>query len=903
MQKQNQIPWHTLDEQTAMDRLQSTKNGLASAEISKRLEHAGRNTLGEAKKKSSAAIFLDQFRDFMIGVLLVAAAVSAFIGEPKDTITIIVIVVLNAVIGFVQEYRSEQAMEALRGMSAPRATVIRDGKQSIVAAAGLVPGDMVIIDAGAVVPADLRLLETTGLMIDESAMTGESVPVEKNTAVILNERTALGDRLNLAYSGTIAVGGHGVGVVIATGPDSQLGQIAGLVEAGEMKTPLQKRLARFGRTLALVILAVSAVVFAAGIIRGTDPTLMLLTAISLAVAAIPEALPAVVTISLALGAQQLAKNEALIRRLPAVETLGAVTFICSDKTGTLTKNEMTVTELFINGRLWSVGGNNHGFKLTERGGSEPRETQAPPLFLAGLICCNNATVHMEEDRGPVVIGDPTEGALIVLAAKAGLPIDGPVLFPRVGELPFDSTRKRMTTIHQAPAEKRRSGGLGEYPYISFTKGAFDVLFPRVNAVWSDDKIVDLGAGSRAAIERASEKMAADGLRVLALTCRFWKERPDVDPDLLEDRLILLGLTGIMDPPRNEAIAAVKICREAGITPVMITGDHPATAKRIAQDLGIALPGARVVTGTELQTMNEADFIAVVESVRVYARVAPEDKIKIVRALQGRGEIVAMTGDGVNDAPALKAADIGVAMGVTGTDVAKEAADLVLLDDNFATIVRAVAGGRRIYDNIRRFIKYTLTSNTAEILVMFLAPFIGLPFPFLPIHILWINLVTDGLPGLALAVEPPESRLMAREPRDPRESIFSRGLWQHLIWVGLLMAGVSLFSQAWWLQYGGAWRTVIFSVLALSQMGHALAVRSETDSLFTLGLFSNLFLLGSVVLTLVLQLLIIYTPFLQDLFRTQALSPTELALVLGLSSVVFFAVEIEKAVKRRLLKGA
>ena len=894
MQKQSSIPWHTLDEKSALAELETIPAGLSDIEAAARLEAVGPNSLGESAVKSPIAIFIDQFRDFMIGVLLAAAVISGFIGEAKDTLVIMVIVVLNAVIGFVQEYRSEKAMEALRGMSAPRAAVSRDGALSVIDAAGLVPGDIVEIKAGAVVPADLRLLETTGLMVDESALTGESVSAEKTPEALIDKEPALGDRVNLAYSGTIVTGGHARGVVVGTGADSQLGRIAELVETGESRTPLQKRLARFGRTLALAVLAISAVVFLAGVVRGEDPSLMLLTAISLSVAAIPEALPAVVTVSLALGAQQLAKNAALIRRLPAVETLGSVTFICSDKTGTLTKNEMTATELYAGGRF--LGVEQSGAGVTLRASGEAVDPADPEfrLLWAGLRSSNNASVEAVDTDNPKAVGDPTEIALALLGRRAG-PEES---WARVAEIPFDSKRKRMTTVHRPPNGVLDRDHRAADHFISFTKGAFDVLFAGTTTLWTGTAAVGLAKAEREEIEATAEKMAADGLRVLALTCRFWREEPELDQAVLESGLILLGLVGLMDPPRAEAVGAVELSKHAGITPVMITGDHPSTARRIAQDLEITEDGRPVVTGAELERLDDDNLRRLVREARVYARVAPEHKIKIVKALQANGELVAMTGDGVNDAPALKSADIGVAMGITGTDVAKEASDLVLLDDDFATIVRAVAGGRRIYDNIRRFIKYTLTSNTAEILVMLLAPFIGLPIPLLPIHILWINLVTDGLPGLALAVEGPESQLMDRGPRDPRESVFARGLWQHLVWVGILMAAVSLFSQAWWLGRAGAWQTVIFTVLALSQMGHALAVRSETDSLFFQGPFTNPFLVVSILLTLGLQLAIIYTPVLQGLFRTEALTATELAAVVALSTIVFIAVEFEKLVKRR-----
>lgn len=890
--------WHALETDQVLGLLQTSDNGLAPVEASRRLSRYGSNTLETVATKTVAAMFLDQFRDFMIVVLLAAAVVSGLVGEAKDTITIVVIVILNAVIGFVQEFRSERAMEALRKLGAPLATVIRVDKAQIIPAADLVPGDLVLLEAGMVVPADLRLLDTTALNVNESSLTGESTPAEKSVRAIHDNLTVLAERRNMAFSSTIVTSGRGTGIVVATGGDSQIGRIADLVQVVELRTPLQKRLARFGQTLALAVLGISAIVFAVGVIRGVDPTLMLLTALSLAVAAIPEALPAVVTISLAIGAQQMVKNHCLVRRLPAVETLGSVTFICSDKTGTLTQNKMKVEEVYVSGQLLTIGGIGYSPSGEFRNqAGEPVVANSMPalsLLLEGAMACNNASLLIADDNELQIIGDPTEGALVVLSIKGGLnraSIDKN--FIRTGEIPFNSDRKRMTTIHR----------LVDGSYVSFTKGAFEILFPHMTKVWMGKSAKDFSKQQREGLLQMSERLASDGLRVLAISAKFWEREPSTKDESLEKGLTFIGLVGIMDPPRPEAIEAVMQCQAAGITPVMITGDHPATARTIAERLAILKPGSRVITGAELETMSLPELEAVVEDVSVYARVSPEHKIKIVKALQDRGNFVAMTGDGVNDAPALKSSDIGVAMGITGTDVAKEASDLVLLDDNFASVVQAVASGRRIYDNIRRFIKYTMTSNSAEIWVMFLAPFAGLPIPLLPIHILWINLVTDGLPGLALAVEPAEIDIMTRKPRPPQESVFAHGMWQHIVWVGLLMGGVSLASMAWALNgtdMSGSWQTMIFTVLALSQMGHALAVRSEKASLFKQGLLSNLFLLGAVFLTLILQLLIIYMPALQSIFKTQPLSATELALALTLSSVVLFAVETEKFFKRKLL---
>ena len=848
-----------------------SQSGLSAAEAERRLAQHGRNVLQEKKKRSLLRMLLDQFADFMILVLICAAVVSGVIGDVSDTVVIIVIVFLNAVIGFVQEYRAERAIAALKAMAAVNARVLRDGDVITLPASEIVSGDMVLLEAGNVVPADLRLIQAIRLKVDEATLTGESVTAEKNTLELGGQDLPLGDRKNLLYKGTVVTYGRGRGVVVATGMDTELGKIAAsLQEDGEIKTPLQKRLASFGRRLALVVLAISAIVFAAGVMRGEGLVLMLLTAISLAVAAIPEALPAVVSIALALGARKMVKQRALIRRLPAVETLGSVTYICSDKTGTLTQNKMQVEEIFADGELlreWQSHDKNLLWEL---------------LFKA-LALSNDASISRHGRHN----GDPTEVALYVAARDAGF--DKKALeqdAPRLQELPFDSERKRMSTFH------RDVQGI-----VSFTKGAPENILPRCTRMLTATGNVPIQIDEM--LEKAG-RMAADGLRVLAVTYRVWPELPDLgDVEEIEGNLEFLGLIGLMDPPRPEALEAVSVCRSAGIIPVMITGDHPQTARAIAMRMGIISDGGKVITGAELSQLTQEEFEEQVLDIRVYARVDPQQKIKIVRALQDKGEFVAMTGDGVNDAPALKRADIGIAMGKGGTDVAREASSLVLLDDNFATIVSAVREGRRIFDNIRKFIKYVMTGNAGEVWTIFLAPLMGMPIPLLPIHILWINLVTDGLPGLALTAEPAEKGIMQRAPRSPQESIFSHGMWQHMLWMGLLIGGVSLVIQAWAYYSGHAhWQTMVFTVLCLSQMGHVMAIRSETESLFKIGFTSNPLLLAAVVLTFVLQMATIYVPFLQPIFKTQALDAAELLLCIALSTVVFIAVEVEKLLVRK-----
>jgi Ca2+-transporting ATPase len=867
--------WHTMASDAALAALGTTvAGGLSAKQAAHRLAEQGHNEIMEQRRRPPWRMLLDQFTDFMILVLIAAAIISGIIGELQDSIAILVIVFLNAIIGFIQEYRAERAVAALRRLSAPTARVRREGLLSNIPARNLVPGDIVLLEAGDMISADLRLVETRSLQLDEAALTGESQPVSKEADQTYDKDTVLGDRHNMAFKGTLTTHGRGIGLVVATGMETELGRIAALLSKGEIsKTPLQKRLARFGQRLAIAVLVICAIIFAAGLLRGESPIIMFLTAVSLAVAAIPEALPAVVTVSLAIGARNMVRQQALIRRLPAVETLGSVTYICSDKTGTLTQNKMSVELIYADGRQ------------TAPPAQAPAPDSPDALLLSSFALNNDATLDAEER----VSGDPTEIALYAAAQQAGLERhELEQASPRVAELPFDADRKRMTTLHQT------TEGI-----IAFTKGAPERVLALCTEILATEGSEPL---DQTLILDEAEQLAAQGYRVLAFACRRWPSLPDsLEPEQIEAGLQFLGLAALMDPPRPEAAEAVALCKTAGITPVMITGDHAATALTIARQLGIADDDIPVMEGTELAELSQEAFEARVETLQVYARVSPEQKIKIVQGLQDKGAFVAMTGDGVNDAPALKHADIGVAMGQKGTDVAREAADMVLLDDNFATIVKAVREGRRIYDNVRKFVKYTMTSNSGELWTLFLAPFVGLPIPLLPIHILWINLVTDGLPGLALAVEPEERGIMQRPPRPPQESIFAHGMWQHMLWIGLLIGGLSILSQALALHNGSShWQTIVFTVLTLSQLAQALAIRSERDSLFTIGLTSNLPLLGAIILTIALQLAIIYTPFLQSIFKTQALSLTELGLCFIPPLVVFAVVECEKWLARRNL---
>jgi len=890
------MTWHTKDIDDVYNNLRSSPEGLSPEESARRLAEHGPNELTEKKKRAPVMMFIDQFRDFMILVLIAAAIVSGFIGEVSDTVAIGVIIILNAVLGFVQEFRAEKAMDALRKMAAPVATVTRGGRTVNIPASELVPGDVAVLEAGNIVPADMRLTEAVHLRVDESALTGESMPAEKHTATLKNDNVPLGDRRNMAYKGTVVTYGRGTGVVTATGMQTEFGRIATMLQDEEgVKTPLQKKLDIFGKRLSVAILLICAIVFGTGILRGEPPLLMLLTAISLAVAAIPEALPAVVTITLAVGARKMARQNALIRKLPAVETLGSVTYICSDKTGTLTMNRMTVESVYVEGRLAGAGDLTTG--SAEDGQTPPASPRS--LLFTALSLNNDAQLDSKGNY----IGDPTEIALVSFARKMGF--DRRRLeeeLPRVEEIPFDSERKCMTTFHEIPPsflplQGPAVGEAGRYRFISFTKGAVDVMLERAVSVMTPGGLQRI---DRPSLIEANDGMASAGLRVLCVAMRMWVEMPsDISPETAEKDLVVLGLVGMMDPPRQEAKEAVALCRAAGIRPVMITGDHSLTARSIASRLDMFNTETdQAVTGGELAAMSGEEFLERVGTIRVYARVAPEQKLKIVKALQARGELVAMTGDGVNDAPALKRADIGIAMGITGTAVSKEAAHMILLDDNFATIVRAVKEGRKIYDNIRKFIKYLLTTNAGEVLTLFLAPFFGLPLPLLPIHILWINLMTDGLPAVALSVEPEEGDIMARPPRDPKEGIFAHGLGFQVLWIGLLMSAIAISLQAWLLASGTAhWQTMIFTLLCFLQLGNVMAIRSERESLFRQGVTSNRPLVLSVLFSVALQMMIIYVPFLNTVFRTQPLTVAELALVSGLSLIVFGAVEFDKFLRR------
>ena len=851
--------WHNLDINKVFALTGSSPSGLSSQSVEQRIVEYGLNELAEKKKKPVWLLFVKQFNDFMILLLIVAAIISGLIGDVGDTVVILVIVLLNALIGFVQEYRAGKAMDELKKLSTPHVEVLRNGAPVMLSSVNLVPGDIVLLEAGTLLPADLRLFETNSLFIDESSLTGESVPVNKTSETLVENDLPIGDRFNMAYKGTLITNGRGTGIVVATGMTTEIGQIARMLQTEEAVTPLQKRMADFGRKLSYLVLIICAVLFVTGLLRGEPAIKMLLVAISLAVAAIPEALPALITIALARGAKRLVKKNVLIRKLRAVETLGSVTFICSDKTGTLTQNKMKVVEVVP-----------YPDTLDLRNG----------LSLLESSMALNQNVMRTIDGA--WLGDPTEVALIEYIQQKYS--DGRVeeisnLYHRVAELPFDSDRKTMTTIHKYGDK-----------YLVIAKGA-------VEAITSILRTDDLNGR----ILQEASVLAANGIRVLAYGYRVLEKIPTPFsyPEIEKD-LVFAGLAGMIDPPREEVKIAIKECKTAGIQAVMITGDHPETAAAIAREIGILDSGGLMVTGRELSKLTEEDLDMKVERVRVYARLSPEQKLNIVKSLQRKKHFVAMTGDGVNDAPSLKAANIGIAMGINGTDVTKEAAHMILLDDNFATIIKAVKEGRRIYDNIRRFVKYIMTCNSAEIWTIFLAPLIGLPIPLLPIHILWINLVTDGLPGLALAAEKTEKDVMQRPPRSTNESLFAHGMAYHIAWVGLLMAAVTLGTQALATYYhNDHWQTMVFTVLSLAQLGHVMAIRSEKEFLLKQGLFSNPQLLVIVFLTFLLQVSVIYLPFANKILKTTPLSLNELLHCIVVSAIVFHAVELEKLIKKKL----
>ncbi len=911
--------WYKLDSVEVLQKLDANLAcGLSKSEAKRRLRKYGFNELKEQPGENLWQILWKQLTSVMVMVLIVAAAIAIALGDYIDACAILAIVVFNAALGVKQEYQAGQAISSLKKLAVSTVKVRRSEQVREISARQLVPGDIVLLETGNLVPADYRLLESFNLRIQEASLTGESQPIDKHAQILGQADLPIGDRLNMAYMGTTITYGRGLGVVTETGNKTELGQIATAIQTVKPKpTPLEKRLDKLAVKLAFITLFLVAIIFGLGLLRGEALGDMFLAAVSLAVAAVPEGLPAMVTIALAMGAQRMLKQHALIRNLPAVETLGSVTAICSDKTGTLTENRMTVTLLAVAGHQVDLTTPDHRRSLVLSTYEDPspllKEQPTLALLLIGGLLCNDALLEADPNRPDRfhAVGDPTEGALVLVASRWGLKKIGlEESFPRVAEIPFDAERKRMTTVHGLPpAPRSLTGilelfdfvalGLEDSSYIAFTKGGVTSLLSVCDRVWVNGKTELLDENRHQTILEDNDRLAGEGMRVLGVAFRPLTELTDrSEAKNLEQKLIFVGIVGMIDPVRPEVEEAVQTCQAAGIRPVMITGDQPLTALHIAQELEIE-PSGLALTGQELDRLSKEELEKQVDRVSVYARVSPQHKLEIVKALQQQGEVVAMTGDGVNDAPALKQADIGIAMGITGTDVAKEAADMVLLDDNFATIIAAVKEGRAIYDNIRKFIKYTLTGNAGELWVILLAPFFGMPLPLIPLQILWINLLADGLLALALSVEPSERQIMRRRPYPANESIFSRGVGRDIVWVGLLLGLVLLaVAYSYWSSHQPSWQTMVFTTLALSRMGLAQTMRSERDSLFQIGLLSNKPLLGAVALTFGLQMAVIYVPFLQTVFKTTPLSAIDLAIALALSTVVFWTMELNKWLIRR-----
>jgi len=890
-------PWWRLDvERTAQELGTDLSAGLSSGEATARLEKYGPNQLKEAPKRSPWGILFDQFKDFIIWVLIGAAIVSGFLQEAVDAVAIVAIVILNAILGFIQEYRAEKSLAALKKLSSPTCKIIRDGKHEIISSEALVPGDVIEMEAGDSVPADGRLAWlTSNFSAQEASLTGESTPVAK-TATVLEERDVpLADRANMAYAGTSVASGRAKAIVTETGMQTELGKIAGMIQEIEREsTPLQKKLEQFGKWIVYLCFVLVAMVFSLEWLRGGKVIDVFLTAVSLAVAAIPEGLPAVVTIALALGVQRMVRRHALIRRLRSVETLGSATVICSDKTGTLTKNEMTVQALFAGGKLFQVTGVGYApegdFLLN---GEKVSPHDYPELMKAlsiGVLC--NGAQLVQDQTGYRIVGDPTEAALLTVAGKAEIWKDREErASPFIDELPFDSERKKMTVIRQEDGTR-----------IAFVKGAPDVLLADCTSIEVEEAVRPLTAKDKKKIMEANDRLTDQAMRVLGVAYRpLDKEVGKLDAGSVEKDLTFVGLIAMIDPPREEVKEAIKECMTAGIKTVMITGDHKNTATAIARQLGFFKEGSLALSGEELDRLSQEQLERQVDKIPVYARVSPQHKLRVVRAWRSRGDVVAMTGDGVNDAPAVKEADIGVAMGITGTDVTKEVSDMVVTDDNFASIVAAVEEGRGIYDNIQKFVHYLLSCNTGEILVMFVSSLVGFPVPLLPIQILWVNLVTDGLPALALGVDPVDPEIMKRPPRPTNEPVVTRSRGLLMLTQGAFIAFCSLlaFTLVLYVEKEGEprARTAAFVVLAVSQLFHSYNCRSLTESLFKIGPFTNRSLLLATGVSFALQMVVVYIPPLQTIFKTEPLSLFDWVLVVAISSLPLWGSELYKAIRR------
>ncbi|PWB72163.1 MAG: ATPase [Anaerolineales bacterium] len=886
--------WHVLSVEEALKQVKSQQQGLSAGEAKRRLEEYGINELAAAERISPWQILLEQFKNILILILLGATVISLFLGHGIESIVIAVIVLFAVLLGFVQEYRAERAIEALKHMAAPTATVLRDGEEVKVPARDVVPGDVILLHTGDRVPADARLLEAVNMQVEESALTGESVPVEKHTRALENNDLSIGDRKNMVYAGTAVTYGRGRGLVIATGMQTEFGGIAQLLQTVETgKTPLQQNLDKVGSVLARAALVVVMLIVALGLVRGQPFVEMLIFGIALAVAVVPEALPAVVTISLAIGVQKMVKRNALIRRLPAVETLGSTSVICSDKTGTLTRDEMTVRKIYVAGQMFKVSG--AGYKpegqFSVNGGTPVEVTDELRRFLtAGALASDTHLVkngnHGDDPSGEEwqVKGDPTEGALIVAAVKAGLKKETlEESNPRVGEIPFTSESKRMTTLH-----KTKEGA------TAYAKGAPEIILKSCSRLMTDKGIVPLDEDGRTTILAEAKGMADNALRVLGISFK-----PDAKLESAETDMVFLGLAGMIDPPRTESKDAIAVCKQAGIRPIMITGDHPGTAKAVARELGL-LQNGNVITGADLDRMSDEQLLKEVETIDVYARVSPAHKLRVVTALQANGHITAMTGDGVNDAPALKKADIGIAMGITGTDVTKEAAAMTLTDDNFASIVAAVEEGRGVFGNIKKYLMYLLSSNIGEIGLMAGSALLGLPLPLTAVQILYVNLATDGLPALALSVDPPEADLMKRKPRNPRTGIFTRPVVTLMVLGGIWSTLINLGLFAWAMNSGRSVEeamTMTFVSLVLIQFFKAYNFRSDRHSVLR-NPFANKWLNWAILWEVGLLIFIIYLPFLHGPFSTYSLPLIDWVIVLALALTISPVLELAKWMERR-----
>jgi Ca2+-transporting ATPase len=921
-EEQPKVTWHALSTEDVLEKLETKlENGLTDEVAKKRLEKIGPNQLAEKPRPSFLSLVLSQLKSFVVILLIVASIISAILGEWVDAAAIMTIVVLNAIMGVVQESRAEEALAALKKMAAPDAQVLRNGKRVVIPAAQLVPGDIVFLEAGNFVPADLRLIESVNLRVDESALTGESVPVQKNATLIIDAESSLGDRKNTAFMGTVVAYGRGRGVVVSTGMNTQLGMIATMLQAvGEEETPLQKRLDQLGKTLGWACLAVCAIVFVTGIIEGGDPLTLFMIAVSLAIAAVPEGLPAIVTISLALGMREMIRRHALIRRLSSVETLGSATVICSDKTGTLTQNEMTVTRIWVDGQFTSVSGQGYSpvgeFSVDGKPVNLDQYPAVRTALWVGALNNDALLEKIETEDGSLdfnMVGDPTEGSLLVAAFKAGaFSSELNVAYPRTNEVPFDSERKRMVTIHSIDDPRTEdispfTNGSKKKSHVIAVKGAPDLVLNLCTRYQpmndGESRVLDQAARER--IIAANDAMTKDALRVLGVAYRVAEVLPEeISAAELEQDLIFVGLIGMIDPARTEVKPALQTAANAGIRTIMITGDYPNTARAIAENIGLLRPGHKVMTGAQLNEMDDVTLKNEVELTDVFARVSPEHKMRIVDALKANGEIVAMTGDGVNDAPAIKRADIGVSMGITGTDVAKETADMVLTDDNYVSIVSAVEQGRIIYSNIRKFVYYLISCNLAEILIIFLPTALGrwlLPnltpdqyAPLTAVQLLWLNLVTDGAPALALGTEKGDPDIMDQKPRPTKEPIINKEMWIGVVMQTIAITSVTLI--AFWrgqmhdIRYA---ETMAFATLSLSELIRAFTSRSEHYPLFKIGVFSNKWMNLAVLASMVLIFAVIYIPFFNPIFETEPLTLTEWRLVLPLLLIPSIVAELTK----------